>query len=315
MKLLKIVTQTDSIETGKPGVQDNWMDDCAWSTLACAVNHLTDSNMKTKEAVAIGESVGRKDRDGLPDPTSLAQLVAGAKKAGIVARYAKSWDDVLKSMAAGAVIGIHPFDQPDVEASKVETRALTDAYERDGHLPAEKHFFEEDGVLLYADAQHSARLRQATGADAKLVDVLRAHLATAGRGDYVGLLAYLDMDGTRESELARMRSVVRHHLRTATCVGFGPRFLHSTGQAYKGGPNSGVFLQVTCVKTQDTPVPGRPVSFGVVQAAQARGDLAVLQARGRRALRVHLPDDSAQSVARLRAALESALKAVPQVTR
>ena len=107
MKLLKIVTQTDSIETGKPGVQDNWMDDCAWSTLACAVNHLTDSNMKTKEAVTIGESVGRKDRNGLPDPTSLAQLVAGAKKAGIVARYPKSWDDVLKSMAAGAVIGIN----------------------------------------------------------------------------------------------------------------------------------------------------------------------------------------------------------------
>jgi hypothetical protein len=107
MKLLKIVTQTDSIETGKPGVQDNWMDDCAWSTLACAVNHLTDSSMKTKEAVSIGESVGRKDRDGLPDPTSLAQLVTGAKKAGIVARYAKSWDDVLKSMAAGAVIGIN----------------------------------------------------------------------------------------------------------------------------------------------------------------------------------------------------------------
>jgi hypothetical protein len=107
MKLLKIVTQTDYIETGKPGVQDNWMDDCAWSTLACAINHLTDSNMKTKEAVAIGESVGRKDRDGLPDPTSLAQLVAGAKKAGIVARYATSWDDVLKAMAAGAVIGIN----------------------------------------------------------------------------------------------------------------------------------------------------------------------------------------------------------------
>jgi hypothetical protein len=107
MKLLKIVTQTDSIEVGKPGVQDNWMDDCAWSTLACAVNYLTGSNMKTKEAIAIGESVGRKDRDGFPDPTYHAQLVAGAKKAGIVARYAKSWDDVLKSMAAGAVIGIN----------------------------------------------------------------------------------------------------------------------------------------------------------------------------------------------------------------
>jgi hypothetical protein len=138
MKLLKIVTQTDSIETGKPGVQDNWMDDCAWSTLACAVNHLTGSNMKTKEAVAIGESVGRKDRDGFPDPTSLAQLVAGAKKAGIVARWAKSWDDVLKSMAAGAVIGIN-VDQaknyPPVRMSdwhrKRETRTPNKPY---GHM-------------------------------------------------------------------------------------------------------------------------------------------------------------------------------------
>ena len=107
MSLLKIVTQRDSIESGKPGIQDDWMDDCAWSTLACAINHLTGSTLATKEAIAIGESVGRHDRDGFPDPTSLAQLAAGAKKAGISARYPKSWDDVLKSMAQGAVIGIN----------------------------------------------------------------------------------------------------------------------------------------------------------------------------------------------------------------
>jgi hypothetical protein len=107
MKLLKIVTQTDNIETGKPGVQDNWMDDCAWATLACAYNFLTDGKMTSKDAVAIGELVGRHDRDGFGDPTSLAQLVLGAKKIGITARYAKSWDDVMTAMKAGSVIGIN----------------------------------------------------------------------------------------------------------------------------------------------------------------------------------------------------------------
>lgn len=107
MNKLKIVTQTDSIELGKPGIQDNWMDDCAWATLACAANHLTGSKMTSKDAIAVGETVGRHDRDGFPDPTSLAQLVLGAKKVGLVARYAKSWDDVVSSMNKGAVIGIN----------------------------------------------------------------------------------------------------------------------------------------------------------------------------------------------------------------
>lgn len=108
MSLLKIVTQTDSIEgKGTKTVTDNWMDDCAWATLACAANFLTGSKLKSTDAIAIGEKVGRKDRDGLPDPTSLAQLVKGAPLAGMNARYAKSWDDVLKAMKAGAVIGIN----------------------------------------------------------------------------------------------------------------------------------------------------------------------------------------------------------------
>ena len=241
--------------------------------------------------VRAGHAVARLE---VPDVTSLS------------AEFFR-WE--MATAVAGAVLGIHPFDQPDVEASKVETRALTDEYEKHGSLPAEKHFFEEDGVLLHADRAHAGRLFAATGDGATLVDVLRAHIATAGHGDYIALLAYLDMDGTREAEFQRMRILLRDSTRAATCVGFGPRFLHSTGQAYKGGPNSGVFLQVTCTKTRDVEVPGRPASFGVVQNAQARGDLAVLVARGRRALRIHLADDTARSVANLRAALESALGA------
>ena len=107
MAKLKIVTQTDSVETGKPGVQDNWMDDCAWATLACAGNHLTGSAWKSKDAIAWGEKVGRHDRDGLPDPTSLAQLVKASKYAGLKAKYPKSWDEVLKALAGGAVIGVN----------------------------------------------------------------------------------------------------------------------------------------------------------------------------------------------------------------
>ena len=108
MNKLKIVTQTDSVEgKGTKAITDNWMDDCAWATLACAYNFLTNGKMTSSDAIAVGELVGRHDRDGLPDPTSLAQLVLGAKKIGIVARYAKSWDDVVSAMKAGAVIGIN----------------------------------------------------------------------------------------------------------------------------------------------------------------------------------------------------------------
>jgi len=172
MKLLKIVTQTDNIETGKPGVQDNWMDDCAWATLACAVNHLTGSNLATKQAIAIGESVGRKDRDGFPDPTSLAQLVAGAAKAGIVARYAKSWDDVLKSMAAGAVIGIN-VDQaknyPPVRMSdwhrKREERKPGKPY---GHMTCASQY--GDGAQ-WADPTMSGKGKEAYAVPVSLADL------------------------------------------------------------------------------------------------------------------------------------------------
>src|SRR5439155_1412272 len=110
---------------------------------------------------------------------------------------------------------------------------------------------------------------------------------------YVALLAYIEMTDAHEAELQKMRTAIRDRYKVATCVGFGPRFLHSTGQAYKGGPSSGVFLQITCDDAADLPVPGQTYTFGVVKAAQARGDLAVLEERGRRALRVHLGSDVA----------------------
>ena len=187
---------------------------------------------------------------------------------------------------AGSVLGVNAFNQPDVEASKVATRRLTDEYEKTGKLPPESPLRVSDRTLAAA---------------------LGAHFRTIKPGDYVALLAYLEMTAAHEATLQAIRRAVRDRYRVATCVGFGPRFLHSTGQAYKGGPNTGVFLQVTCDDAEDLPVPGRSYTFGAVKAAQARGDLLVLVERGRRALRVHLGADVADGLRTLRSAVDRAI--------
>jgi transaldolase / glucose-6-phosphate isomerase len=197
----------------------------------------------------------------------------------------------IATAVAGSVIGINAFDQPDVEASKIETRKLTSEYETNGSLPAEKPLLEEDGFTLFTDERNAAELTKAAGSDRSLKGYLRAHLERAHAGDYFAVLAYLEMNGKHESLLQELRTAVRDRKHVATCLGFGPRFLHSTGQAYKGGPNSGVFLQITCGDAQDLPVPGQKYTFGVVKAAQARGDFQVLADRQRRALRVHIGSD------------------------
>jgi glucose-6-phosphate isomerase len=204
---------------------------------------------------------------------------------------------------AGAVLGINPFDQPDVEASKVATRRLTDEFERTGRLPAETPLAEADGIRLFADPRNGREL----AGERALPGVLRAHLERLRPGDYAALLAFVEMTAEHESLLQAIRTRIRDRYRVATCVGFGPRYLHSTGQAYKGGPGTGVFLQVTCEDVADLPVPGQRYTFGVVKAAQARGDLEVLAARGRRALRVHLGPDVAGGLATLGRAIEQAI--------
>jgi transaldolase/glucose-6-phosphate isomerase len=208
---------------------------------------------------------------------------------------------------AGAIIGINAFDQPDVEASKDVTRSMTAAYEQTGTLPSETPIFEADNVALFTDDRNAQALSAAVGSDRSLVRYLRAHLDRLGAGDYFGLLAYIDRNQAHDGQLQAMRMAIRDARRVATIVGFGPRFLHSTGQAYKGGPNSGVFLQVTGDDAADLPVPGRRYSFGVVKAAQARGDFQVLAEQGRRALRVHLRGDVEVGLGRLQAAIGEAL--------
>jgi transaldolase/glucose-6-phosphate isomerase len=235
-----------------------------------------------------------------PDPAQDAKVAAIEKAGQPVVRIAVSdiyslgqeffrWE--IATAVAGSILGINAFNQPDVEASKIVTKQLTSEYESKGSLPPEKPLLEEAGFKLFTDDKNARDLGQAVGFDRSLKNYLRAHLARLGAGDYFALLGYVEMNAEHESLLQNLRMTVRDRKRVATCLGFGPRFLHSTGQAYKGGPNSGVFLQITCDDAQDLPVPGQKYTFGVVKAAQARGDFQVLADRKRRALRVHLGSD------------------------
>jgi len=189
---------------------------------------------------------------------------------------------------AGAVMGINPFNQPDVESAKIEARKITEEYERTGSLPDETPFFGSDGIALFSDDANVDALNSIVGENRSLSSYLKAHLSRLGSGDYFALLAYFEMSAEHEAALQAIRETVLEKELSATCLGFGPRFLHSTGQAYKGGANNGVFLQITADDAADLPVPGQKYTFGVVKAAQARGDFQVLLDRGRRALRVHL---------------------------
>jgi transaldolase / glucose-6-phosphate isomerase len=207
----------------------------------------------------------------------------------------------IATAVAGSIIGINAFNQPDVEASKIETKKLTSEYESTGRLPAESPFLTTKDAKLFADDRNAAAL-----ASGKTLDVvLKAHLSRIGAGDYFAVLGYIPMNAENEAALQSIRIAVRDSKKVATCLGFGPRFLHSTGQAYKGGPNSGVFLQITCDDASDLPVPAQKYTFGIVKAAQARGDFAVLAERGRRAVRVHLGKN-------LNSGLKALAKAVSQ---
>ncbi len=213
----------------------------------------------------------------------------------------------IATAVAGSVIGINTFNQPDVEASKIETRKLTEAYEKSGSLPPESPVLVDGGIKLFTDEKNAAALKQSAGNDATLGGYLRAHLNRLHAGDYFAVLGYIQMNDAHETQLQAIRHAVRDKRRVATCLGFGPRFLHSTGQAYKGGPNSGVFLQITCDDAADLAVPGQKYTFGTVKAAQARGDFQVLAERNRRALRVHLGADVAAGLAKLQQAIQQAL--------
>jgi glucose-6-phosphate isomerase len=220
-----------------------------------------------------------------------------------------TWE--IATAVAGSVIGINPFNQPDVEAAKIETRTLTTEYEKSGKLPERTPFLtgkDDAGTpfALYATDAYAAKLKGAAPSQT-LAGILRAHLDQLGAGDYFATLAFIPMFEEHEAAIQDFRHKVRDKKRVATCMGFGPRFLHSTGQDYKGGPNTGVFLQITADHAVDLEIPGQKYSFGVVIDAQAAGDLAVLESRGRRALRVHLGADVAAGLKALGTAISAAL--------
>jgi transaldolase/glucose-6-phosphate isomerase len=212
----------------------------------------------------------------------------------------------IATAVAGSIIGINAFNQPDVEASKIATRNLTTEYEKTGSLPAENPVVEDGGIKLFTDEKNAAELARATGGDKSLAGYLKAHLGRIRAGDYFAVLGFIQRNAEHQKILQSVRHAVRDKKHVATCLGFGPRFLHSTGQAYKGGPNSGVFLQVTCDDALQLPVPEQKYTFGIVKAAQARGDFQVLAERGRRVLRVHLHDVES-GLATLAAAVQKAL--------
>jgi transaldolase / glucose-6-phosphate isomerase len=234
--------------------------------------------------------------------------IAALEKAGqpVLRMVLKDLDDIgqaffqweIATAVAGSVIGINAFNQPDVEASKIVTRELTTEFEKSGSLPAEPPLLDQDGIKLFTDPANASAL--VNGAHPTLGGIIRKHLDRIRPGDYFGLLAYIPMFPEYEAKLQEIRKSILESKKVATVLGFGPRFLHSTGQAYKGGPNSGVFVQITCDDAEDLPVPQQKYTFGIVKAAQARGDFQVLADRKRRALRVHLGKDLAAGLDHLR---------------
>ena len=207
----------------------------------------------------------------------------------------------IATAVAGAVIGIDPFDQPDVEAAKVATRKLVDAYEASGALEPETPIASDADFAIYAAAPD-------TLAPSDPAALLALHFASLAPGDYAGFLAYIERNAEDAAAIAEMRVAVRDARTVATVAGFGPRFLHSTGQAYKGGPATGAFLTITRDPEPDLAIPGKRASFGTVQLAQARGDMDVLAQRDRRVLRVHLKHGGG-GIAALKAAVVAAVAA------
>lgn len=212
----------------------------------------------------------------------------------------------IATAVAGSILGINAFNQPDVEEAKVAARDLMAEFVEKGKLSEADPVVTEGDVKLFTDSANADALGSAAS-DKSVAGYLAAHLGRIGEGDYFAINAYVEMNEANEKELQEIRHAVRDAKKVATTLGFGPRFLHSTGQLHKGGPNSGVFLQVTSDDAADLEIPGEKFSFGVLKTAQAQGDFKVLSDRGRRIVRVHLGKDVAKGLAGLKAMIQKSL--------
>lgn len=210
----------------------------------------------------------------------------------------------IATATAGALLGINPFDEPNVAESKENTRRLLEGLQRGGGLPEDEPILREDGLAIYCDSRTRSELG---GPGDGLKELLAAHLGRARPGGYIALLAYIQRAPPHEEALQGLRLRLRDALRVATTLGFGPRYLHSTGQLHKGGPDTGLFLFITADDPEELPIPGQGYGFSTLKRAQALGDLRSLQGRGRRVLRIHLGRDVPAGLEALVAAVEGAL--------
>ncbi len=211
----------------------------------------------------------------------------------------------IATATAGTLLGINAFDQPNVQESKDYTKSYLEEFKKNGTLPEELPLVTDGDIRIFADASN----QQALNGASSLEQIVAAHLSRVQSGDYVAINAYVERTPAVHDSFQNIRTTVRDAKHVATTLGYGPRFLHSTGQLHKGGPNSGVFFQVTSEVDQDLAIPGEPYSFGVLAAAQALGDMQSLTTRNRRVIRVHLGADVESGLKRLHAAVEVALLA------
>ncbi len=209
----------------------------------------------------------------------------------------------MATAVAGSILGINAFDQPNVQESKDYTKAYLDEFKKVGKLSEAQPVLTDQGVHVYADDANHKALNGASTFD----DVIASHLSRVEAGDYVAINAYVEHTDEVQEVFQRMRTKIRDAKQVATTLGYGPRFLHSTGQLHKGGPNSGVFIQVTCDDAEDLNIPDEPYTFGTLKAAQALGDLKSLTAKGRRVIRVHIGMDVPKGLERLEHAVEASL--------
>jgi transaldolase/glucose-6-phosphate isomerase len=214
--------------------------------------------------------------------------------------------------AAGALLDIDPFDQPNVQESKDNTNRLLQQFRSQGKFGEEAPALEANGIQLYCNPQTRASLEGAQAAQGRESDspegFLAAFLNHHREGDYVALLAYLEPTAESGAPLESIRTRLRDATHLATTLGYGPRYLHSTGQLHKGGANNGLFIQITADDAQDLPIPGEPYSFSILKQAQALGDLRSLESKQRRVIRLHLGKDVPAQLARLEKLVESGVK-------
>jgi transaldolase/glucose-6-phosphate isomerase len=211
---------------------------------------------------------------------------------------------------AGHLLGINPFDEPNVTESKNNTSRLLEVYARQGQLPLSEPYLTEDDVELHIDP-HTAEIlntlcEQRNFGVTSLTSLLAAYIGFARSGDYIALMAYLHPTPAYDEQIQNIRRRLRHVTHLAVTVGYGPRFLHSTGQLHKGGPAKGHFLQITVDDPHDLPIPGFDFSFGTLKQAQAGGDQQALMSRERPFIRLHIKGDIMRGLSKITDAIRAA---------